>query len=242
MDRINHIKKLFDFIKTTPFHPQWFAFKDQKANLFNIVHLLEGKILDIGCGQKLIEQYMPSGCRYIALDYFKTSVEWYGSNPDVYGDAQSLPFADESTDGVLLLDVMEHLPQPDNCLGEIERVLVKGGVLIIAVPFLYPIHDAPLDFRRWTLYGLREIIKKHGFIIKNEKHHGNLLESSGLLMNIAMSKTVLNWIHQKNPLALLIVFLPFVVLLINSLSFLLTYFSPEDKMMPSGYQLVIEKL
>lgn len=87
MDRINHIKKLFDFIKTTPFHPQWFAFKDQKANLFNIVHLLEGKILDIGCGQKLIEQYMPSGCRYIALDYFKTSVEWYGSNPDVYGDA-----------------------------------------------------------------------------------------------------------------------------------------------------------
>lgn len=185
---------------------------------------------------------MSSGCRYIALDYFKTSVEWYGSYPEVYGDAQSLPFADESIDGVLLLDVMEHLPQPDNCLGEIERILVKGGVLIITVPFLYPIHDAPLDFRRWTIYGLREIIMKHGFIIKNEKYHGNLLESSALLMNIALSKTILNWIHQKNPLALLIVFLPFIVLLINSLSFLITRFSPEDKMMASGYQLVIEKL
>ena len=144
MDKINHIKKIFDFIKTTPLHPQWFAFKNQKANLFNIAHLLEGNILDIGCGQKLIEQYMSSSCRYIALDYFRTSVEWYGSNPEIYGDAQNLPFADESINGVLLLDVMEHL---------------------------------------------------HGFIIKNEKYHGNLLESSGLLMNIAMSKTVLNWIH-----------------------------------------------
>lgn len=237
----NRIKIFLECIKATPFHPQWFVFRKNNRNICEIADLLSGNILDIGCGEKTINKYLPDDCRYIGLDYYITATEWYGSSPEIFGDAQSLSFADKSIDCVLLLDVMEHLPDPDKCLIEVRRVLVEGGVFIILVPFLYPIHDSPLDFGRWTLYGLREILNRHGFSITEEKHNGNVLESAGLLMNIALSKTILNWIRKKSPAALLVILLPFIVFIINISTWLLTYISPADDMMPWGYRIVLVK-
>ncbi len=241
MRKQGFFKKFFSSFEATPFHPQWFIFRKNNKHLYEISAFLNGTILDIGCSKKLIKNYLSDDCKYIGLDYYKTATEWYGTIPEVYGDAHSLSFRDESIDCVLLLDVMEHLADPEKCLNEVNRILDKNGCFIISVPFLYPIHDSPLDFRRWTIYGLKELADKHGFNIKEEKHNGNIFESASLIMNIAISKTILNWIDKKNPAAVFIITLPFIVFTINIIGWFITSISPMDNMMPMGYRIVLEK-
>lgn len=45
-----------------------------------------------------------------------------------------LPFEDGSFELVTMLAVLEHLVYPVDCLREIARVLVPGGVLLLTVP------------------------------------------------------------------------------------------------------------
>ena len=155
------IKKALQPLRHTPFHPQWQPPLKSQGDIFSG---LSGQVLDIGCAESSIQQQLPSATKYIGLDYYKTATEWYQTRPDVFGDGQKLPFSDQSFDHVLLLDVLEHIPAPSDCLEEVRRVLKPGGTLIIQVPFLYPIHDAPLDFQRWTEFGLKRLAKQHGFL------------------------------------------------------------------------------
>ncbi len=177
----------------------------------------------------------------IGLDYYQTATHWYGTQPDVYGDAQTLPFADNSMDTVLLLDVLEHLPHPKDCISEIVRVLKPTGILVLQVPFIYPIHDAPLDFQRWTQYGLEQLVYKYGFTTRQKIQIGKLLETASLLLNIATSKTILNWLHQKNPALVLGILAPMAILSVNLFCWLFSLLSPMDEMMPHSYRLTLEK-
>ena len=130
------------------FHPQWFAYLHETSFIRNIGEQAQGVILDIGCADQTIKYYITRNQGYIGLDYYQTATQWYKTKPHAYADAQSLPFVDNSIDTVLFLDVMEHLPLPDRALKEIHRVLKPQGQCILQIPFLYPIHDAPLVFRR----------------------------------------------------------------------------------------------
>lgn len=104
------------------------------------------------------------------------------------------------------------------------------------MPFIYPIHDAPLDFQRWTIYGLRELAHKSQFVVTEEMPFGHPLESAAILANLAITKTVLNWIKQKNPAALLLVLLPFAVFFINTMAWAVAKISSNESFMPSGYR------
>ncbi len=42
-------------------------------------------------------------------------------------DAEQLPFLDDTFDGVVSMDVLEHLPHPQRCIAEAARVLRPGG-------------------------------------------------------------------------------------------------------------------
>ena len=73
---------------------------------------------------------------------------------DVIADLGALPFRDESIDGILCEMVLEHIPDATGALGECRRVLRPGGRIYIAVPFLWPYHASPHDYRRWTVSGV----------------------------------------------------------------------------------------
>ena len=230
-------RKLAAAFRKTPLHPQWFAFLREERNLERSCASLTGTVLDVGCAEGTSRRYLPAGAYYVGLDYFTTATEWYRTRPEVFGDAQSLPFADACIDHVLLLDVLEHIPDPYRCLGELHRVLKPGGSLTIQVPFLYPVHDAPLDFHRWTVFGLRRAAANHGFSISEELEIGHPLETAALNANIAMSRTAINWIRGKNPLLLLTILLPLAVAITNSTAWLFSALSRDDNLMPYAYRM-----
>lgn len=238
------ISKLKKFKRINVFHPQFLVFIKNKVPEL-ICHIKEGVVLDIGCADKFIAKNIDENKNdYIGLDYFDTAINMYKTNPDVFGDAQNLPFADNSIDTVILLDVLEHIPDADSAMKEISRVLCKsGGILILQIHFMYPLHDAPYDYQRFTIYGIRQIAKKFGFNIEKELPSGNTIRSGLLLLNIGIAKSFLSLFKRKFFVLPAIMLLPFVALafLILNLFGLISSFQDEDYFMPSGIGVVFKK-
>ncbi len=230
--------KLLSRLKLTPLHPQWFVFSRQNYAMREVCSNLKGVVCDIGCADSKPRHYLSSAASYLGIDYYSTAKDWYHTQPNLYANAQSLPLLGSSVDHALLLDVLEHLPDPERCLAEIYRILKPGGSLTIQVPFLYPIHDAPLDFHRWTQFGLVQAAQQHGFTIEKEVALGHPLESAALIINIALSKTILNWLKGGNVLGILALLLPLVVPSINILAWIGAKLSKPDSLMPHGYRMV----
>jgi SAM-dependent methyltransferase len=238
---LRKIKNLLKPLSSTPLHPQWFATRHQEKIRQLVTEATKGPlVLDLGCGTKWPQTLLPKSCRYVGLDYPETA-KWYETKPDVFGDAQNLPFATNTVNTVLMLDVLEHIPNPRQALGEAARCLGANGMLILIVPFLYPIHDAPHDYQRWSAYGLQKLVGDCGFTIEKEAYRGNPLETAALLGNIALTKTVFNWIARRHIASLLVLLLPVCILTSNLLALLLSAIAPADALMPISYQLVLRK-
>jgi SAM-dependent methyltransferase len=73
---------------------------------------------------------------------------------------RTLPFLDGSFDVVLCTEVLEHLTEPQRAIDEMYRVLEPGGQLLLTTRFLFPIHDAPHDYFRYTKYGLLYLLRR----------------------------------------------------------------------------------
>ena len=239
--KLRAIKKAFGFLSCTPFHPQWLMHGDKERFLAEVSKSLRGTVLDIGCAHKTSKKYLSDAVQYIGLDYY-TARTLYNSSPDIYANAESLPIATKSMDAILLLDVLEHVVNPDQCMREIERVLVADGKLIVNVPFIYPLHDAPHDYQRWTEHGLQVLLDKHGMVIGTEVAYGNALITCGLLLNLALCKTVIDSFEKRHPGLLLILLLPVLIPIINIISYLSGLIFPADQFMPYRYHVTATKL
>ncbi len=79
---------------------------------------------------------------------------------DVVADAQRLAFREAAFPVVLCTEVLEHLPEPQAAIDEMFRVLAPGGTLLLTTRFLFPIHDAPHDYFRFTKFGLRHLMRR----------------------------------------------------------------------------------
>jgi len=236
------VQKLLKPIANTPIHPQWLYNQGNKILINYLNDIGENKtVLDIGCFNKWPEKIIPASCIYHGLDYLETAEQWYQSVPDCYADARQLPIASSSVDAVLLIDVLEHINDPGSVFSESSRVLKKGGCLVMQVPFLYPLHDEPRDYFRFTEHGFRMLAKQMNFKIQKFTATGHPIETATLMLNIAFAKSVYNWFTTKNPLLLLVLVLPLFTTITNILAKLLALLGKSDSFMPSSYQLVLIK-
>jgi len=69
---------------------------------------------------------------------------------------EPLPLESDSFDTILFTDVLQYITKPDQLFFEFSRLLRPGGKLILTIPFLYNIHDAPSDLQRFTEFALRK--------------------------------------------------------------------------------------
>jgi len=128
------------------------------------------------------------------------------------------------------------MPKPSACVNESYRVLNKGGKFIVSTPFIYPIHDAPFDFTRWTKYGLINLLTDEGFKVEKTYPIGNIGETFSLICCIGLAKICLNMINSKNPLALLIVLFSVIAIpALNIIGLLISYLNKDENFMPYGY-------
>jgi SAM-dependent methyltransferase len=82
-----------------------------------------------------------------------------GDRVDVVCDAQDIPFADETFDGVIIQGVLEFLPEVEDCLNHMHRVLRPGGLVYAETPFMQQV-AGQYDLRRYTLLGHRRLFRK----------------------------------------------------------------------------------
>jgi SAM-dependent methyltransferase len=123
---------------------------------------VRGKLIDLGCGSApLYGAYAPiSACQHFLdvedrLGHFRLHYRASLNEP--------LSCIRQQYDSAILSDVLEHLADPMTALSSIHSLLNKGGVLLMTVPFLYGIHEAPYDYRRFTKYGLNFELERAGF-------------------------------------------------------------------------------
>lgn len=119
-----------------------------------------GRCLDAGAGRSPLKEELKSrGVQVMTVD-----VEDRGGGVDFIADIQNMPvITDASMDYVLCTQVLEHIPRPGDALDEFMRVLKPGGMLVLSVPHLSVIHEAPHDFFRFTRYGLNSLLSGAGF-------------------------------------------------------------------------------
>lgn len=223
-------------LRRTPMHPQWLLGRRQvPAGLEETT----GVILDIGAADRWIAAYLPEAASYVALDYPATGNEFYNAKPDVFADACHLPVADASVDGVVCLEVIEHVPDPALAIKEIARVLKPEGRAWISMPFLYPVHNEPFDFQRYTQFGLRRDVARAGLEVRDLQRSSHAIRTAGLIMCLAIAGGA-----ETRRGALKLFLLPFALAAIfttNMIAWLLSLVWPDWSSISNGHHLEVYK-
>jgi SAM-dependent methyltransferase len=124
-----------------------------------------GRVLDVGTTHKFrkeIEPFRPIFHEYVAVDFHARS-DYSELNVDIDADIHQLPFRNETFDGVLCIEVLEHVPDPSQAVSELHRVLRPGGVMLLTVPFMLGYHGKIGDyddFFRFTDDGLYLLLRE----------------------------------------------------------------------------------
>lgn len=210
----NRIRRYIDFLKRTPLHPQWLLGKRDRTIDWVNQHA-KGHLLDIGASDRWIEPRLAGSVTYTALDYPATGQDLYKARPDLFGNASSLPFRNNSFDVVILFDVLEHLEKPREALEDIKRVLKTDGTLLLNLPFVYPIHDAPFDFQRYTYFGLKRELEISGFVVEELENTMSSSETAGLMVTLALGGAIHETVNKRTAAMLITPLLIGLIPLIN---------------------------
>lgn len=151
-----------------PINPHFLPRRALHAAMAAAAGSLVGRILDAGCGTQPYRHLLTRAEHVVGLEAGRAR-EHAGKRIDVLYDGLRFPFADASFDGVLCNQVLEHIFVPERFLREIARVLAPGGTLVLSVPFVWAEHEQPWDSRRYTSYGLRDLLGRCGFAVRSER-------------------------------------------------------------------------
>lgn len=198
---------------------------------FIAAHASRGRTLDVGAQAGPYAAHFP---QRVALDIRR------GPGVHVVGDAQALGIKDAAFEVVLCTEVLEHLPEPQKAIDEFFRVLAPGGVLLLTTRFVFPIHDAPHDYFRYTKYGLRYLLRRFE-IVELQEETDAIGTLAVLLQRLGMQAETLRW----TPLRALWLIAAQGV---RPFSFLITReygdsrrLTPEPGILTSGYHVACRK-
>ena len=126
--------------------------------LIETIHF-EGKLLDIGGGQKSNYREILKCKNYTSVNIDKEILPDFLIKVD-----EKIPVDDNSYDLCLMFNVLEHIYDWNFIFGEVKRLLKNNGKIYIIIPFLYPIHAAPNDYMRVTSSFLEKFLCKNNFV------------------------------------------------------------------------------
>lgn len=134
-------------------------------------HATDAPTLDVGGGSGPYKKYFP---KRLCID------SEAGEGVDFVGDAHDLSrFKDSVFEAVLCTEVLEHLHTPQKAIDEMRRVLAPGGTLILTTRFIFPLHNIPGDYFRFTRYGLAHLLRDWKTV--EIKEEGTTMEAFAVL-------------------------------------------------------------
>lgn len=106
-----------------------------------------GPVLEIGCGDAGLSRYLPRR-RYWGLDPLagETAVA-SDAVALIRGVGETLPFAGEAFESVLICETLDHSLDPARVLGEAKRVLRENGVLAVMQSVRLTVPPPPIRVR-----------------------------------------------------------------------------------------------
>ncbi|MEO8209842.1 MAG: class I SAM-dependent methyltransferase [bacterium] len=104
-------------------------YEDWYKKIISNLSNTEGKTVELGAGSGNFKEYMPE---VISADI--DECDWL----DMCFDAHSMPFENDNLANIVLIDVLHHLYNPVKFLNEANRVLKKGGRIVMLEPFPSP--------------------------------------------------------------------------------------------------------
>lgn len=125
---------------------------------------LTGNVLDFGCGSAPYKELLTQASSYVGLEY-DSPQNRLSKKADIFYDGVTIPLGDASVQGILSTQTLEHVPNPQTIVSEWARILAPGGHLLMTVPFMWPEHEVPYDFQRYSSMGLIKLLEDAGFTI-----------------------------------------------------------------------------
>ena len=172
-------------------------------------------LLDVGAGSAPY-RHLFEHCDYKTQDFSQLSPEQlrehqgYGKI-DFVSDITSIPVESNSfEDAVLNTEVIEHVPEPIKAVNEMHRILKPGGKLIITAPLGSGLHQEPYHFYGgYTPFWYNKVLEEAGFEDIKIEPNGGFFKHYGQ-ESIRFCRMSIPWKLFKNPLLMLLWFIPWV--------------------------------
>jgi ubiquinone/menaquinone biosynthesis C-methylase UbiE len=121
------------------------SFVAQKRFVLEMLEGVGGRALDIGCGPALMEEALlergfevwgvDASAQMIAFAKERIAVHRMAARCHLsVGDAEHLDFAEGFFDVIVSMGVLEYFPSHERVIGEMHRLLRRGGIAVLTVP------------------------------------------------------------------------------------------------------------
>jgi SAM-dependent methyltransferase len=157
-----------------PAENYWFR-RHEIAYRFALSQVAGPRMLEVGCGEGYGTALLAAAAPIVGVDYDALTVAHaasaYPQATFVRANLAALPISSESVDTVATLQVIEHVWNHPEFVGECRRVLRPGGRLLVTTPnrlTFSPGLDAPVNpfhTREFTAAELIELLAAGGFEI-----------------------------------------------------------------------------
>lgn len=211
-------------------------YRDLKA----LLPSFRGRVLDVGCGQSPYKFLLNSEhTEYSGIDIFEAdSFDYYNRDITPFNGID-IPFDDDTFDALICTEVLEHVPHYQALIDEMHRVLKKGGIGIVTVPWSARYHYIPYDFFRYTPSSLKTMFSKFDNIAIS--HRGTDITSIGNKLIVLWFRNLFpskpnRWL--LTPLWLIASPILLAAVVIAHVCLLLDAGSQDD---PLGYTLIVKK-
>lgn len=155
------------------FRPKWYSiflnpYFINRSSLYREISLFakdvrdNESVLDVGCGIKPYRDLFITD-NYIGIDIKGGGHSDETKTVDRFYNGKQIPFPDGQFDCVICTQVLEHAEDPQILISEFARVLKSNGRVFISTPFVYPEHEIPYDYRRFTRFEHQRVLEANGF-------------------------------------------------------------------------------